>query len=52
MTGTVATPYEVKQAMDRLPDFLDPEIPITLSSKLDGRIGAWLSDRLSQRLEV
>jgi len=52
MTGTLATPYEVKQAMDRLPDFLDPEIPITLSSKLDGRIGGWLSDRLSQRLEV
>ena len=45
MTGEKATAYEVKRNMDRLPDFLDPEIPLKFTSKFDGRIGRWLADR-------
>src|SRR6185436_18002432 len=51
MTGAEATAYEVKRNMDRLPDFVDPETPLKFTSKLDGRIGRWLADRLNQRLE-
>jgi len=51
MTGSDATAYEVKRNMDRLPDFLNPETPLKFTSKLDGRIGRWLADRLAQRLE-
>jgi hypothetical protein len=51
MTGEKATAYEVKRNMDRLPDFLDPEIPLKFTSKFDGRIGRWLADRIAQRLE-
>jgi hypothetical protein len=50
MTGEKATAYEVKRNMDRLPDFLDPEIPLKFTSKFDGRIGRWLADRIAQRL--
>jgi hypothetical protein len=50
MTGTDATAFEVKRNMDRLPDFLEPEKPLTLSGKLDGRIERWLADRLEERL--
>jgi hypothetical protein len=51
MTGEKATAYEVKRNMDRLPDFLDPEIPLKFTGKFDGRIGRWLADRIAQRLE-
>ena len=51
MTGTQATSYEVKRNMDRVPDFLNAETPVKFTSKLDGRIGRWLADRLAQRLE-
>ncbi len=52
MIGTEASPYELKQNMNRLPDFLDPEKPLTLSGKLDGRVRSWLEQRLVQRLEA
>lgn len=51
MTGTEASAYEVKRNMDRLPNFLDPEMPVRFTSKLDGRVGRWLADQLNQRLE-
>jgi hypothetical protein len=51
MTGAEATAYEVKRNMDRLPEFLNPEIPLKFTSKLDGRAGRWLAERLTQRLE-
>ena len=52
MTGTEASPYELKQNMDRLPEFLDPEKPLKFSGKLDGRVRSWLEQRLAQRLEA
>lgn len=52
MTGMEATAYEVKRNMDRLPEFLDPEDQLNFSSKLDGRVGRWLADRLAGRLDA
>lgn len=52
MTGTEATAFDVKRNMDRLPDFLDPEKPLSFSGKLDGRIERWLAERLAQRLDL
>ena len=50
MTGTQATPFEVKRNMDRLPDFLDPEKQLNISGKLHGRVERWLANRLAERL--
>lgn len=49
MTGKPASWYEIRRNMDRLPDFANPEKPHASLTKVFGRLGDWLDERLRSR---
>jgi len=51
MTGLPATWYEVRRSMDRLPQFVSPEVTTRLSDKQKARLGTWLETRLKEKLD-
>jgi hypothetical protein len=49
MAGTPAKWYDVRNNMDRLPDFVDPEQTTALDHQTRGRLTRWLEDRIHAR---
>jgi hypothetical protein len=49
MTGMPAKWFEVRQSMDRIPDFGDPEHTSMADARLRGRLAAWIEDRIRSR---
>lgn len=50
MAGESCGWYEVQQALNRLPDFVNPEKTRDLTDKERGRLARWAEDRLQGRL--
>jgi hypothetical protein len=50
MTGEPATWYEIRQNMNRLPSFVDPEQTGELTEKQRGKLTQWADERLNARL--
>jgi len=49
MAGTPAKWYDVRNNMDRLPDFVDPEHTTVLDHQTRGRLTRWLEERIQGR---
>ena len=49
MAGIPANWFEVKQNVDRIPDFADPERTSMTDARLRGRLTTWLEDRIRSR---
>jgi len=49
MAGTPAKWYDVRNNMNRLPDFVDPERTAALDHQTRGRLTRWLEERIQQR---
>lgn len=47
--GVPAKWYEVRQSLDRIPDFADPEHTFMTDIRLRGRLTTWLEDRIRSR---
>jgi hypothetical protein len=49
VAGIPAKWFEVRQSMDRIPEFADPEHTSMMDPRLRGRLTTWLEDRIRSR---
>jgi hypothetical protein len=49
VAGLPAKWFEVRQSLDRIPEFADPEHTFMTDTRLRGRLASWLEDRIRSR---